>query len=69
MTKCEGKAEGIDIKGLLAQDADFVRVAVEVLVQAALEAENQCNLFAASASTQVGIIRDVIARRNRAWRS
>jgi transposase-like protein len=39
MTKREGKAEVIDIKGLLAQDADFVRAAVEALVQAALEAE------------------------------
>ena len=39
MTKREGKAEVIDIKGLLAQDADFVRAAVEALVQVALEAE------------------------------
>jgi transposase-like protein len=39
MTKHEGKAEVIDIKGLLAQDADFVRAAVEALVQSALEAE------------------------------
>jgi putative transposase len=39
MTKGEGKAEVIDIKGLLARDEDFVRSAVEALVQAALEAE------------------------------
>jgi putative transposase len=39
MTKREVKAEVIDIKGLLAQDQDFVRAAVEALVQAALEAE------------------------------
>ena len=39
MTKSEGKAEVIDLKGLLARDEDFVRGAVEALVQAALEAE------------------------------
>ena len=39
MTKGEGKAEVIDLKGLLARDEDFVRAAVETLVQAALEAE------------------------------
>ena len=39
MTTHKGKAELIDIKGLLAQDSDFVRAAVEALVQAALEAE------------------------------
>jgi putative transposase len=39
MTKREAKAEIIDIKGLMAQDADFVRAAVEASVQAALEAE------------------------------
>jgi putative transposase len=39
MTKVEGKAEVIDIKGLLARDEDFVRSAVEALVEAALEAE------------------------------
>ena len=39
MTKGEGKGEVIDLKGLLARDADFVRAAVEALVQAALEAE------------------------------
>src|SRR6202011_5166328 len=38
-TKGEGKAEVIDLKGLLARDGDFVRAAVEALVQAALEAE------------------------------
>jgi transposase-like protein len=39
MTKCAGKAGVIDLKGLLARDEDFVRAAVEGLVQAALEAE------------------------------
>ena len=39
MTKGEGKEEVIDLKGLLARDEDFIRVAVEVLVQAALEAQ------------------------------
>src|ERR1700757_4068570 len=39
MTKGEGKAEVIDLKGLLGRDEDFVRAAVEALVQAALEAE------------------------------
>jgi hypothetical protein len=39
MTKGKGKAEVIDLKGLLARDEDFVRAAVEALVQAALEAE------------------------------
>jgi len=39
MTKGEGKGEVIDLKGLLARGEDFVRAAVEALVQAALEAE------------------------------
>src|SRR5258707_11243092 len=39
MTKGEGKSEVIDLKGLLGRDEDFVRTAVEALVQAALEAE------------------------------
>jgi putative transposase len=39
MTKRESKAELIDVKGLLERDEDFVRAAVEMLVQAALEAE------------------------------
>jgi transposase-like protein len=39
MTKGEGKAGVIDLKGLLAREEDFVRAAVEGLVQAALEAE------------------------------
>ena len=39
MTTREVKAEVVDIKGLLARDEDFVRSAVEALVQAALEAE------------------------------
>ena len=38
MTKREGKAEVIDLKGLLARDEDFVRAAVEALIEAALEA-------------------------------
>jgi hypothetical protein len=33
------QGEVIDLKGLLARGADFVRAAVEALVQAALEAE------------------------------
>ena len=39
MTERKGKAELIDVKELLARDEDFVRVALEALVQAALEAE------------------------------
>jgi len=39
MTQGESKAEVIDLKGLLARDEDFVRAAVEALVQAALETE------------------------------
>ena len=39
MTKSEGKGEVVELKGLLARDEDFVRAAVEALVQAALEAE------------------------------
>ena len=39
MTAGKGKAELIDVKELLARDEDFVRVALEALVQAALEAE------------------------------
>jgi putative transposase len=39
MTKGEGKAEVIDLKGLLARDEDFVRAAVEAVIEAALEAE------------------------------
>ena len=39
MTKREGKTELVDVKGLLEQDEDFVRSAVEALIQAALEAE------------------------------
>jgi len=38
MTKSEGKAEVIDLKGLLARDEDFVPAAVEALVQAAIAA-------------------------------
>ncbi|MGI8568268.1 MAG: transposase [Methylocella sp.] len=39
MTKREGKAEIIDLKGLLERDQDFLRSAVESFVHAALEAE------------------------------
>jgi putative transposase len=39
MTKREGKAEIIDLKGLLERDEDFLRSAVERLLHAALEAE------------------------------
>jgi putative transposase len=39
MTKREGKTEPIDVKELLARDEDFVRAAMEALLQAALEAE------------------------------
>jgi putative transposase len=39
MTKREGKAERIDVKELLERDDDFVRVALEAVLQAALEAE------------------------------
>ena len=39
MTKREGKGEVVDLKGLLARDEDFVRSAVQALVQEALEAE------------------------------
>jgi transposase-like protein len=39
MTKREAKAEVIDLKRLLTQGGDFLRAAVEALVQAALEAE------------------------------
>jgi putative transposase len=39
MTKREGKAGRIDVKELLERDEDFVRVALEAVLQAALEAE------------------------------
>jgi putative transposase len=39
MTKREGKGEVVDLKGLLRRDEDFVRSAVQALVQEALEAE------------------------------
>jgi putative transposase len=39
MTKREGKGEVVELKGLLERDADFVRSAVEALVQEALETE------------------------------
>ena len=39
MTKGEGKGEVVDLKGLIARDEDFLRAAIEGLVQAAIEAE------------------------------
>jgi len=39
MTKRKGKAELIDVKELLERDGDFLKAAVQGLVQAALEAE------------------------------
>src|SRR5580658_5507258 len=39
MTERKGKAELIDVKELLGRDEDFVRAALEALLQAALEAE------------------------------
>jgi transposase-like protein len=39
MTTGKGKAELIDVKELLGRDQDFVRAALETLLQAALEAE------------------------------
>jgi len=39
MTKRNGKAELIDVKELLQRDEDFLRAALQALVQAALEAE------------------------------
>jgi len=39
MTARKGKAELIDVKELLGRDQDFVRAALEALLQAALEAE------------------------------
>jgi transposase-like protein len=39
MTKGQNRAETIDVKALLERDEDFLRSAVEALVQAVLEAE------------------------------
>src|ERR1700739_3347100 len=39
MTTGKGKTELIDVKELLGRDQDFVRAALEALLQAALEAE------------------------------
>jgi transposase-like protein len=39
MTKREGKAEVVGLKELLSRDEDFLRTAVQALVQEALEAE------------------------------
>ncbi len=39
MARSEGKAEVIDLKALVERDEDFLRAALQALVQAALEAE------------------------------
>ena len=39
MTKRESKREALDVKALLERDEDFMRAAMQALVQAALEAE------------------------------
>ena len=39
MTKGKGKSDLIDVKELLERDEDFLRVALQALLQAALEAE------------------------------
>jgi transposase-like protein len=39
MTERKGRAELIDVKELLRRDEDFVRAALQALLQAALEAE------------------------------
>src|SRR3974377_477933 len=39
ITKRKGKTEQIDVKELLARDEDFLQVALQALLQAALEAE------------------------------
>ncbi len=39
MTKGQGTAEIIDLKGLLVGDADFIRAAVRGALEAALEGE------------------------------
>ena len=39
MTERKGKADLIDLKELLGRDQDFVRAALEALLQAALEVE------------------------------
>ena len=46
MTKREGKAELVDLKGLLAADEDYLRTMVESIVQATLEAEMTTTLGA-----------------------
>lgn len=46
MTKREGKSERIDVKALLESDDDFVRCAVQALVQAALEEEMTASIGA-----------------------
>jgi transposase-like protein len=47
MTKVQGKGEVIDIKALLAGDAEFLRAAVRSAIEAALEAEMTETLGAA----------------------
>jgi putative transposase len=47
MTKVQGKGEVIDIKALLAGDAEFLRAAVKAAIEAALEAEMTETLGAA----------------------
>ena len=39
MTKVQGKGEVVDIKAVLADDADFLRTAVKAAIEATLEAE------------------------------
>ncbi len=39
MTERKGKAEGIDVKALLAQDEAFLRTVVKTALQEVLEAE------------------------------
>lgn len=54
MTKKEGTPELVDVKGLLAGDADFLRPLVESVVQAALEAEMSEALGAAKGERTAG---------------
>ncbi len=50
MTKVQGKGEVIDIKALLAGDAEFLRAAVKAVIEAALESEMTEALGAAKGS-------------------
>lgn len=54
MTKREGTLELVDVKALLAGDADFLRPLVESVVQAALEAEMSEALGAAKGERTAG---------------